>query len=73
VDGDVRRQRADAEAGFAEGFDPQTAEPNDEPVRLALGTFETIGTLVKHGLLSGELVKDWMWIEGSGSAWDPQR
>jgi hypothetical protein len=49
---------------FAEGFDPQTAEPNDEPVRLALGTFETIGTLVKHGLLSGELVKDWMWIEG---------
>ena len=49
---------------FAEGFDPQKADPNEEPVRLALGTFETIGTLVKHGLLSEELVHDWMWVEG---------
>lgn len=49
---------------FADDFDPQTADPSAEPVRLALGTFETIGTLVKHGLLSEELVHDWMWIEG---------
>jgi hypothetical protein len=49
---------------FAEGFDPQTARPDDESVRIALGTFETIGTLVKHDLLSRELVHDWLWVEG---------
>ena len=49
---------------WADDFDPATADPQSEPVRLALGTFETIGTLVKHDLLSRELVHDWMWIEG---------
>jgi len=49
---------------WAEDFDPETADPQSEPVRVALGTFETIGTLVKHNLFSDELVRDWLWIEG---------
>ncbi len=49
---------------WAPDFDPETADPLSTPVRLTLGVFETIGTLVKHDLLSRELVKDWMWIEG---------
>lgn len=49
---------------WAEDFDPQTADPQSEPVRLTLGTFETIATLVKHDLFSRELLDDWMWIEG---------
>lgn len=49
---------------WADDFNPETADAQSEPVRLALGTFETIGTLVKHDLLSRELVHDWMWIEG---------
>jgi len=52
---------------WSEGFDPQTADPQSEPVRAALTTFETIGTLVKHGLLSEELVRDWLWVRG---IWD---
>lgn len=49
---------------FEPDFEPDKANPQEVPVRLALGTFETIGTLVKHGLLSRELVLDWMWVEG---------
>ena len=49
---------------WAEDFDPQTADPQSAPVRLTLGTFETIATLVKHDLFSRELVNDWLWIEG---------
>jgi hypothetical protein len=49
---------------WAEGFDPETADVQSDAVRLVLGAFETIGTLVKHDLFSRELVTDWMWIEG---------
>ena len=49
---------------WAEDFDPQTADPQSPAVRLTLGTFETIATLVKHDLLSRELVIDWLWIKG---------
>ena len=49
---------------WADGFDPETADPQSEPVRIALAVMETIGTLVKHDLLSRELVQDWMWIDG---------
>lgn len=49
---------------WAEDFDPATADANSEPVRLALGAFETIGTLVKHDLFNRELVHDWLWVEG---------
>ena len=56
---------------WADDFDPETADPQSEPVRLALGTFETIGTLVKHDLLNRELVNDWLWIEGIWSRVGP--
>ncbi|HET9093500.1 MAG TPA: hypothetical protein VFN36_00325 [Solirubrobacteraceae bacterium] len=56
---------------WASDFDPETADPQSAPVRLALGVFETIGTLVKHDLLSFELVKDWMWLEGIWSRVGP--
>jgi hypothetical protein len=49
---------------FAEDFDPETADFHDEAVSSLLGLMETIGTLVKHDLLSYELVADWLWIDG---------
>ena len=45
-------------------FDPSTADPRSDAVRAVLGVFETIGTLTKNGLLSAELVRDWLWVEG---------
>ena len=56
---------------WADDFDPETADPHSEHVRLTLGTFETIGTLVKHDLLNRELVNDWLWIEGIWSRVGP--
>lgn len=49
---------------FAEDFDPGTAAMSDEPVRTVLVFGETIGTLVKNGLLDRELVLDWLWVAG---------
>jgi len=50
---------------FAEDFDPQTADAmSDGAVRTMLMFGESIGTLTKHGLLSVELVDDWLWVEG---------
>jgi hypothetical protein len=49
---------------FAEDFDPDSADANDEAVRTMLMYFESIGTLTKHGLLSEELVHDWLWVGG---------
>jgi hypothetical protein len=49
---------------WAEDFDPETVEPRSKAVQSVLGVFETIATLTKHGLLSEELVRDWMWVEG---------
>jgi hypothetical protein len=49
---------------FAEDFDPETADFHDEAVGTMLGLMETVGTLVKHDLLSYELVVDWIWVEG---------
>jgi hypothetical protein len=49
---------------WTDDFDPETADANTEVVRQALGTFELVGTLVKHNLLSAELVRDWIWVEG---------
>jgi hypothetical protein len=57
---------------FAEDFDPDTADAaGDEPVRTILLFGESIGTLTKHGLLSAELVNDWLWIEGLWSRVGP--
>jgi hypothetical protein len=56
-----------ARAIFAESFDPETAEPGDPNVGKILGFNETVGTLVKNGLLDRDLVLDWLWVAGS---WD---
>jgi hypothetical protein len=49
---------------WADGFDPESADPRDKAVQTVLTFGESIGTLIKHDLLSVELVKDWLWIEG---------
>jgi hypothetical protein len=49
---------------FDESFDPQSADAMDKPVRRLLMLGETIGTLVKHDLLSAELMQDWLWLDG---------
>lgn len=49
---------------FADDFDPETAAMSDEPVRTVLVFGETVGTLVKNGLLDRELVTDWLWVGG---------
>jgi hypothetical protein len=52
---------------FDEGFDPETASANDEPVRIVLHFSETVGTLVKNDVLDKDLILDWLWVSG---AWD---
>ena len=49
---------------FAENFDPDTAEVSNPSVQRILFFYETIGTLVKNGLLDRDLVYDWVWAEG---------
>ncbi len=49
---------------WSDDFDPETADPMDKSVQTLLGFGETLGTLTKHELISVELVKDWLWIEG---------
>ena len=51
-------------AVFDDGFDPGSATAQDMPVRRVLNFGETIGTLVKNGLLDRELVLDWLWVAG---------
>jgi hypothetical protein len=55
---------------FADDFDPDSAGAFDPPVQTMLVYYETIGTLVKNGLLNRELVADWLWAKG---AWDRVR
>jgi hypothetical protein len=50
---------------FADDFDPDLVEANDPSVQATLMFNETIGTLVKNGLLDRELVYDWLWVAGS--------
>jgi hypothetical protein len=52
---------------FGEEFDPESAGMRDEGVQSILVFYETIGTLVKNGLLDRELIHDWLWVQG---AWD---
>ena len=57
---------------FSDVFDPDTADAlDDDAVRTMLMFGEAIGTLTKHDLLSEELVKDWLWIEGIWSRVGP--
>jgi hypothetical protein len=57
---------------FADDFDPNDADAmSDDAVRTILMFGESIGTLTKHGLLSAELVEDWLWLEGLWSRVGP--
>ena len=49
---------------FSSDFDPETADAQDQAVRKALMWGETLGTMTKNGLISQELVLDWMWMSG---------
>ena len=50
---------------FADDFDPDAVEANDPSVQAMLLFGETVGTLVKNGLLDRDLVYDWLWVSGS--------
>ncbi len=50
---------------FADEFDPDAVETDDPSVYAMLMFGETIGTLVKNGLLNRELIYDWLWVAGS--------
>jgi hypothetical protein len=52
---------------FSDSVDSGSAEFTDGAVRTALVFGESIGTLVKHDVLSRELVEDWLWVKG---LWD---
>ena len=49
---------------FADDFDPDGVEATDPNVQAHLFFNETVGTLVKNGLLDRDLVYDWVWAEG---------
>jgi hypothetical protein len=53
-----------AETILADDFDPDAVELSDRPIRVVLGFFETVGTLVENGLLDRDLVNDWVWVPG---------
>ena len=52
---------------YADDFDRDSADAQDEAVQTTLFFNETIGTLVKNDLLDRALVYDWLWVRG---AWD---
>lgn len=58
---------------FADGFDAKVASIDHPSVRKMLLFGETVGTLVKHGILDKELVQDLWWIDGSWVGSDLQR
>jgi hypothetical protein len=49
---------------FSDKYDPETSSANDSSVRSVLGFGETVGTLVKQGVLDRGLVLDLWWVEG---------
>lgn len=51
-------------AVYADDFDPEAASADDILVSRVLNWGETIGTLTKNGLLSTDLVLDWLWVAG---------
>src|SRR5262249_35436564 len=50
---------------FADGFEPDAVEVTDPHVQAMLQFGETVGTLVKNGLLDRDLVYDWLWVAGT--------
>jgi hypothetical protein len=49
---------------WADDFEPDTAEVTDTSVQRILYFYETVGTLVKNGLLDRDLTYDWLWAAG---------
>ena len=50
---------------FADDFDATAANASDPHMQTVLNFNETVGTLVKNGLLDRDLVYDWLWFAGS--------
>ena len=50
---------------FGDDFDAEAAEVTNPSASKLLMFGETIGTLVKNGLINRELVYDWLWVEGT--------
>jgi hypothetical protein len=50
---------------FAADFDAASANASDLHVQAILNFNETVGTLVKNGLLDRDLAYDWLWFTGS--------
>ena len=49
---------------FAESFDPEATGTHDPSVHKVLFFGETVGTLVKHGVLDRGLLRDLLWVDG---------
>jgi hypothetical protein len=49
---------------FGPGYDPETASMEDPAVEKVLSFGETVGALVKHGLLDRDLLLDIFWVDG---------
>jgi len=49
---------------LSDDFDPDSASSDDDNVVTMCNFFETVGTLTKNGLLSTEVVLDWLWVSG---------
>ena len=60
-----------ARAIFADDFDVEGAQASEPAVQTVLQFYETLGTLVKNGLLNRELVLDWVWVAGAWSRVGP--
>jgi hypothetical protein len=56
---------------FAEGFDPDATDRNDLAVGRVLLFGETVGALVKHGVLNRALLLDVFWADGIWSRVGP--
>jgi hypothetical protein len=52
---------------FSEQFDPEKTAMEEPAVGRTLFFGETVGTLVKHGLIDRDLMLDLLWLEG---IWD---
>jgi hypothetical protein len=49
---------------FAEGFDPDTADLSNAAIGRVLFSGETVGALVKLGVLNRELLLEVFWVDG---------
>lgn len=49
---------------FGDDFDPESASIDKPAIRKTLSFGETVGTLVKQGLLDRDLVYDLWWVKG---------